>query len=62
MNLALKDVRYHSFKFLISTIGVGLLLMVMLTIGGIIRGIILDSSSIIEGSLGRPEGLAWSVR
>ncbi len=48
MNLALKDVRYHSFKFLTSTIGVGLLLMVMLTIGGIIRGIILDSSTIIE--------------
>ncbi len=48
MNLAVKDIRYHFFKFLTSTIGVGLLLMVMLTIGGIIRGIILDSSTITE--------------
>lgn len=48
MNLALKDTRYHLFKFISSTIGVGLLLMVMLTIGGIIRGIILDSSTITK--------------
>ncbi|MHB1023633.1 MAG: ABC transporter permease [Acidobacteriaceae bacterium] len=31
-----------------STVGVGLILMVVLTIGGIIRGIILDSSAIAE--------------
>lgn len=48
MNLALKDTRHHLFKFIGSTIGVGLLLMVVLTIGGIIRGIILDSSTITE--------------
>ncbi len=48
MNLAVKDIRYHLFKFVSSTVGVGLLLMVVLTIGGIIRGIILDSSTIIE--------------
>lgn len=48
MNLALKDIRYHRFKFIGSTIGVGLLMMVVLTIGGIIRGVILDSSSIIS--------------
>ncbi len=48
MNLAIKDTRYHRFRFLSSTVGVGLILMVVLTIGGIIRGIILDSSTIIE--------------
>lgn len=48
MNLAVKDIRYHLFKFVSATIGVGLLLMVVLTIGGIIRGVILDSATIIQ--------------
>ncbi|HUY90104.1 MAG TPA: ABC transporter permease [Pirellulales bacterium] len=47
MNLALKDIRYHRFKFFSSVVGVGLLLMVVLTIGGIVRGVIDDSASII---------------
>lgn len=50
MNLALKDTRYHLFKFISSTLGVSLLLMVVFTIGGIIRGIILDSSVIISAT------------
>lgn len=48
MNLAIKDVSYHKFKFFSSTIGVSLLIMVVVAIGGIIRGIILDSATIIE--------------
>lgn len=48
MNLAIKDVSYHRFKFFTSTIGVSLLIMVVVAIGGIIRGIILDSATIIE--------------
>lgn len=48
MNLAYKDIRYHRFKFLSSTVGVALLIMVIVTIGGIIRGVILDSASIIQ--------------
>lgn len=48
MNLAVRDIRYNSFRFFTSTAGVGLLLMVLLTIGGIIRGVILDSTAIIE--------------
>jgi putative ABC transport system permease protein len=47
MNLALKDIQYHRLKFFSSVFGVGLLLMVVLTIGGVIRGIILDSATII---------------
>lgn len=50
MNLALKDTRYHFFKFSSSTIGISLLLMVVFAIGGIIRGVILDSSTIISGT------------
>ncbi len=48
MNLAFKDMLYHRFKFLSSTLGVSLLIMVTVTIGGIIRGVILDSATIIE--------------
>ena len=48
MNLALKDIGYHRFKFFSSVLGVGLLLMVVLAIGGIIRGVIFDSSVIIQ--------------
>jgi putative ABC transport system permease protein len=47
MNLALKDVRYHLLKFTSSTVGVSLLLMVVFVLGGIIRGVILDSSTTV---------------
>ena len=50
MNLALKDARYHLFKFISSTIGVSLLLLVVFTLGGIIRGVILDSSTIVTAT------------
>lgn len=50
MNLALKDIGHNSFKFFSSSVGVGLLLMVVFAIGGIIRGVILDSTAIIEGT------------
>jgi putative ABC transport system permease protein len=48
MNLAIKDVSYSRLKFFSSTIGVSLLIMVVMAIGGIIRGVILDSSTLIE--------------
>lgn len=48
MNLAIRDIRYSRFKFFSSTIGVSLLVMVVVAIGGIIRGVISDSSIIIE--------------
>ncbi len=50
MNLALKDTRYHLFKFGSSTVGISLLLMVVFALGGIIRGVILDSSTIVSGT------------
>lgn len=50
MNLALKDATYHLFKFISSTIGVSLLLLVVFTLGGIIRGVILDSSTVVTAT------------
>jgi putative ABC transport system permease protein len=50
VNLAIRDVSYYRFKFLSSTIGVSLLIMVVVTIGGIVRGVISDSSTIIENT------------
>lgn len=46
MNLAIRDIRYHAFKFFSSTLGVALLIIVVVAIGGIIRGVISDSSNI----------------
>jgi putative ABC transport system permease protein len=46
MNLALKDTRYHLLKFISSTMGVSLLLTVVFALGGVIRGVILDSSTV----------------
>lgn len=47
MNLAIKDIWYHRFRFFSFVLGVALLLMVVLAIGGIIRGVIFDSAIII---------------
>lgn len=48
MNLAIRDISYYRFKFFSSTFGVSLLIMVVVAIGGIIRGVILDSATIVE--------------
>lgn len=48
MNLALRDISYHRFKFFSATLGVALLIMVVVAIGGIIRGVILDSATIVD--------------
>ncbi|MHB8970678.1 MAG: hypothetical protein ACYC3X_13270 [Pirellulaceae bacterium] len=40
MNLAIKDIGYHRFKFLGAVAGVGLMLMMVLVIGGVVGGAI----------------------
>jgi putative ABC transport system permease protein len=50
MNLAFKDTRYHLVKFVSSSVGVSLLLMVVFALGGVIRGVILDSSTIVTAT------------
>ncbi len=48
MNLAVRDIRRNKRKFFSSTIGVSMLIMVVVAIGGIIRGVISDSSTIVQ--------------
>ncbi len=48
MNLAVRDIRCNKRKFFSSTAGVSLLIMVVVAIGGIIRGVISDSSTIVQ--------------
>lgn len=46
MNLAIRDIRYHRGRFVLTTIGLGLLLGVVISMGGIYRGLIADALSI----------------
>ena len=48
MNLAIKDVRHNLGRFILTTLGVGLLLMVVMGIRGVYRGIEEDSTFLIE--------------
>ncbi len=50
MNLALKDIGYHRFKFFSAVGGVGLMIMMVLVIGGVTRGMFDDSSDIITAT------------
>ncbi len=48
MNLALKDIRHNLGRFALTTVGVGLLLMVVMGMGGIYRGLIEDATLLID--------------
>ena len=48
MNLASRDIRHSLGRFALTTIGVGMLLMVVMGMGGIYRGIIEDATLLIE--------------
>jgi putative ABC transport system permease protein len=50
MNLALKDIGYHRFKFFGAVVGVSLMIMMVLVIGGVTRGMFEDSSDIITAT------------
>jgi putative ABC transport system permease protein len=43
MNLAIRDIRYSLGRFVFTTLGVGMLLMVVLGMGGIYRGLVDDA-------------------
>lgn len=58
MNLALKDVRHNLGRFALTTLGVGLLLMVVLGMGGIYRGVIEDATLLID----RVDADLWVVQ
>jgi putative ABC transport system permease protein len=49
MNLAIRDIRHNLGRFVLTTIGVGLLLMIVMGMGGIYRGLVDDALVVIRG-------------
>jgi putative ABC transport system permease protein len=50
MNLALRDVRYRLGRFLLTALGLGLLLMTVMAMGGVYQGIIVEALSMVRAS------------
>jgi putative ABC transport system permease protein len=50
MNLAFRDVRYRLGRFLLTALGLGLLLTTVMAMGGVYQGIIVEALSIVRAS------------
>ena len=50
MNLAIRDIRYHRGRFILTSIGLGLLLGVVISMGGIYRGLFADALAILDST------------
>ncbi len=48
MNLALRDIRHNAGRFAFTTLGVGLLLMIVMGMGGIYRGLIHEATLLVD--------------
>jgi putative ABC transport system permease protein len=48
MNLAVKDIRHNFGRFALTTVGIGLLLMIVMGMGGIYRGLIREATLLVE--------------
>jgi putative ABC transport system permease protein len=48
MNLAARDVRHNLGRFALTTLGVGMLLMVVMGMGGIYRGVVEDATLLVD--------------
>ncbi|MBL9136001.1 MAG: ABC transporter permease [Verrucomicrobiales bacterium] len=48
MNLAVRDIRHHSGRFVLTTVGIGLLLMIVMGMGGIYRGLIHEAILLVD--------------
>ncbi len=48
MNLAVKDIRHNLGRFALTTVGIGMLLMIVMGMGGIHRGIIEDATLLVD--------------
>lgn len=48
MNLAFKDIRHNVGRFVLTTVGIGMLLMIVMGMGGIYRGIIEDATLLVD--------------
>ncbi|HMN42135.1 MAG TPA: ABC transporter permease [Phycisphaerales bacterium] len=49
MNLAVRDIRHSMGRFVLTTVGVGMLLMVVMGMGGIYRGLVDDALVVTRG-------------
>lgn len=49
MNLAVRDIRHSLGRFVLTTIGVGMLLMIVMGMGGIYRGLVDDALVVTRG-------------
>ena len=50
MNLALRDIRYRPGRFLLTALGLGLLLATVMAMGGIYQGLVVEALSIVRTS------------
>jgi putative ABC transport system permease protein len=50
MNLAIRDIRHNKGRFVLTCMGLGLLLMVVMGMGGIYRGLIYDATSVLQAT------------
>ena len=48
MNLAGRDIRHNFGRFVLTTIGLGLLLMLVMGMGGIYRGLVQDATLLVD--------------
>ncbi|MCX6893495.1 MAG: hypothetical protein NTX51_18555 [Verrucomicrobia bacterium] len=48
MNLATRDIRHNLGRFALTTVGIGLLLMIVMGMGGIYRGLIREATLLVE--------------
>jgi putative ABC transport system permease protein len=48
MNLAIRDIRYHRGRFILTSTGLGLLLGVVMSMGGIYRGLFADALAVLN--------------
>ncbi|MHB8519295.1 MAG: ABC transporter permease [Limisphaerales bacterium] len=48
MNLAIRDIRHNVGRFVFTTVGIGLLLMIVMGMGGIYRGLIFEATLLVD--------------
>ncbi len=48
MNLAIRDIRHNAGRFAFTTVGIGLLLMIVMGMGGIYRGLIYEATLLVD--------------
>ena len=50
MNLAVRDIHYHRGRFILTSIGLGLLIGVVISMGGIYRGLFADALAVLDST------------